>query len=497
LGVKNFPGRRFFSGSTLACALALAMTICPLAPAAAQSADKIFLETGHSQTLNAPGLTRVAVGDSRIAGVTAIGRDEVLVNGKSPGTTSIFVWSALGRVTYEVQIYAQGLDDIVPVIENAIDEPNVHVRNIGRAVIVSGTVPDGVRAQRLASIIAQFGGAKTTGYDSGTGSGTEDYKIINTVSVERPFGDAERRIARIANAKNIHLVGDAKGNVIVSGEVTNRQTAEQVLALARGLAGSYLGVDGKVIDRLVTASNSQVDVRVYVLEIDDTGLKNLGIQLQSATVDSSGDVTYGNPQYPVFENPSASAGVSPNKPGGALNIGSFVRTTYLAPTLNAIIQSGHGRILSQPNLTTLPGVAATILVGGQVPYVYSTGLGAVSILFKDYGVSLAITPTIMGSGAIDCKVAPTVSQLDYSNGVTLTGTVLPALTVSQLSTEVVTQPGESIVIGGLIQRVETRTLYKFPLLGDIPVLGRLFRSQSYQAKKTDVVFVMTPVVLER
>jgi Flp pilus assembly secretin CpaC len=495
--VKNFLGRRLFSGSALAAAIALVFAIHPLAPAAAQSAEKIFLETGHSRTVNAPGLTRIAVGDSRIAGVTAIGGDEVLVNGKSPGTTTIFIWSILGRTSYEVQIYAQGLDDIVPVMERAIDEPNVHVRNIGRAVVVSGTVPDGARSQRLISILAQFGGVKTPGYDSATGTGTEDYKIINTVSVERPFGDAERHIAMIPGAKNIHLVGDSKGNVIVSGEVTNRQTAEQVLALARGLAGSYLTVDGKVIDRLVSASNSQVDVRVYVLEIDDTGLKNLGIQLQSATVDSSGNVSYGNPQYPVFENPNAAVGRTSDKAGGALNIGSFVRTTYLAPTLNAILQSGHGRILSQPNLTTLPGVAATILVGGQVPYVYSTGLGAVSILFKDYGVSLAITPTIMGSGAIDCKVAPTVSQLDYSNGVTLSGTVLPALTISQLSTEVVTQPGESIVIGGLIQRVETRTLYKFPVLGDIPVLGKLFRSQSYQAKKTDVVFVMTPAVLER
>jgi Flp pilus assembly secretin CpaC len=487
-------GRRAF-WLVLPCVFALGARA--LAPAVAQTTEKIFLETGHSRTVSSPGLTRVAIGDNRIAGVAALGHDEVLINGKAPGTTTLFVWSALGRVTYDVHIFAQGIDDLVPVMERAIAEPNVHIQNIGRAVIVSGTVPDGARALRLASILAQFGGVKTSGFD-GSGSGSDDYKIINTVAVQRPFGDAERRIATISDAKNVHLVGDAKGNVIVSGEVKNRQVAEQVLALARGLAGQYLGVDGKVIDRLALTSTSQVDVRVYVLEIDDTGLKNLGIQLQSAMVDSSGNVTYSTPQFPAFENPTASVGQpSPNHPGAALNIGSFVRTTFLAPTLNAILQSGHGRLLSQPNLLTLPGVAANILVGGQVPYIYSTGLGAVSVLFKDYGVSLAITPTILGSGAIDCKVAPTVSQLDYADGVTLSGTTLPALTVSQLSTEVVTQPGESIVIGGLLQRVETRTLYKFPLLGDIPVLGQLFRSQEYQSKKTDVVFVMTPEVLER
>jgi len=451
---------------------------------------KLYLETGHSETVNAAGLTRVAVGDERIAGVTAIGRDQVLIVGKSPGSTTVFVWSALGRTNYEIFVYAQGLDDMVPIIERAINEPDVTVRNIGRAIIVSGTVPDGSHAQRLASIIAQFNGAKTGGFDSATGAGgTEEYKIINTVSVQRPFGDAERRIAALPGTSNIVLVGDSKGNVIVSGETTTRQVAEQVLALARGLAGSYLGVDGKVIDRIAVASTTQVDVRVYVLEIDETGLKDLGIQLQSASVDTSGTVTYGSPSFPAYENPA--------KVNSALNIGSFIRTTYLAPTLNALIESGHGRVLSQPNLLTQPGIAANILIGGSFPYVYSTGLGAVSIVFKDYGVSLAITPVILGSGAIDCKVAPTVSQLDYADGVSISGYTLPALTVSQLSTEVVTKPGESIVIGGLLQRVETRTLYKFPFLGDLPVIGKLFRSQNYQSSKTDVVFVMTPEIIQR
>ena len=480
---RNLERRAFWL--IAACALAL---LAPPRPLAAQSMQKVYLETGHSQTISAAGLTRVAVGDSRIAGVTAIGRDQILINGKAPGSTTVFVWSAGGQTNYDVFIYAQGIEDMVPIIERAINEPRVRVRNIGRAIIVSGTVPDGARAQRLASIITQFNGAKTNGFDSQS----DDYKIINTVSVERPFGEAERRIAALPDASNIHLVGDTKGNVIVSGEAKSRQAAEQVLALARGLAGSYLGVDGKVIDRIAVTTTSQIAVHVYVLEIDETGLRNLGIQLQSATVDTSGNVTYGSPSFPIYENPAA-----PSRVGGAFNIGSFIRTTFLAPTLNAVIQSSHGRVLSQPNLLTLPGVPANILVGGSFPYTYSTGLGAVSIVFKDYGVSLAITPTILGSGAIDCKVAPTVSQLDYADGVSISGYTLPALTVSQLSTEVITKPGESIVIGGLLQHVETRTLYKFPFLGDLPVIGKLFRSQNYQTKKTDVVFVMTPEVIER
>jgi pilus assembly protein CpaC len=143
----------------------------------------------------------------------------------------------------------------------------------------------------------------------------------------------------------------------------------------------------------------------------------------------------------------------------------------------------------------MPGEKATFLVGGQVPYVYSTGLGASSVVFKDYGVKLDITPTILGSGAVETVVAPEVSELDFTNGVQLNGFTVPALKTSRLSTDLITQPGESIVMAGLLQRVEQRNIYKVPGLGDLPILGRLFRSTQYQRSQTDVIFVMTPEII--
>ena len=144
---------------------------------------------------------------------------------------------------------------------------------------------------------------------------------------------------------------DATGSIVVSGTVPDRMTAELALANARALGGPLLAADGKVIDRLQTATTSQVDVKLYVLEIDDTGLKNLGVQLQAATYQpvtagSAPTFTLGQPIFPVVES---SGGI-----GKALTLGSFFRTTTLAPTLNLIITSGHGRILSSPNLVTLP-----------------------------------------------------------------------------------------------------------------------------------------------
>ncbi len=129
---------------------------------------------------------------------------------------------------------------------------------------------------------------------------------------------------------------------------------------------------------------------------------------------------------------------------------------------------------------TSPGNKATFLVGGEIPVVTSTGLGAVNVQYQPYGVQLNVTPSILGNGSVHAVIAPQISALDYANAVIVSGFTIPALTVSQLSTDVITRPGESILLGGLVQRLERRTISKIPLLSDIPILGKLFTSTAYQ-----------------
>jgi len=148
-------------------------------------------------------------------------------------------------------------------------------------------------------------------------------------------------------------------------------------------------------------------------------------------------------------------------------------------------------------LVTLPGKEADFLVGGQIPIPVSNGLGTVTIEYKDYGVQLKVTPILLGDGSIDTKIAPEISDLDFADGINLNGFVVPAFKTSQLSTEVITQSGDSIVMGGLLRRVEQKSVQKIPLLADIPILGALFRDVSYQKQDTDVVFVMTPTVVTK
>ncbi len=476
--------RKGLAGAALA-----ALTLGNFTPAHADAVNLLSIQSGHSIVLNAPGLTRVAVGDGRIAGVVPIGTSQVVVNGKTAGHTTMFIWSGGHRTSYEVTVTQQQLDDIAQMIRTAINEPDVQVINLGHTIVVRGTVADGSRLQALNDVISRFNGAKLGGE-----AGSSDYAIVNAVTVARPIGDLQHQIANLPGASTIHVDPDGKGNVIVSGNVPSAQTAQAILDKAKGLAGPWLAADGQLIDRITTDSVSQINIKVYVLEVDTTAMSNLGIQLQAGVqqpglLGQANQIVNGPPSFPIYE---AERGL-----GQALTAGAFYRTVVLAPTLNLLMSEGHARALSSPDLVTMPGDEATFLVGGEIPIPYSTGLGQVSILYKDYGVKLDVTPTLLGSGSVESKIAPEISDLDFQNAVTINGFVIPALKVSRLATDVITQPGESIIMGGLLRRVETKSIQKIPLLGDIPVLGKLFRSTLYQNAQSDVVFVLTPEVITR
>ncbi len=471
-------GRLFRSIAALAM---VAVLQCSLA-ASTQAAERISLvslQSGHSVILRTPGVQRVAVGDGRIAGVVPVGSSQLVINGKAPGHTTVFVWMPSGRSTYEVTVTAQDVDDLAQMLRTSVEDPNVEIVSFGHSVVVRGTVRDGAEYQQLTDILGRFDKV----------AGDQKYSIVNAVTVAHPLGDLQRDLKNIPGAGDIRVDPDGKGNVIVSGNVHDAVTEQAVLQRARGMAGQYLSSDGKLIDRISTDLISQVDIKVYVLEVDNTALKNLGVQLQSAIFQKDGTYILGGPNFPAVESPVG--------PGKALTTGPFFRTITLAPTLNLLLQEGHARMLSAPDLVTTPGNPATFLVGGSFPIPYSTGLGQVSIQYKDYGVQLNVTPTLLGNGAVEAKIAPNVSDLDFSNAVTENGFLIPALRTSQLSTDVITQPGESIIMGGMLRRVETRTINKIPILGDIPILGNLFRSTQYQNQQSDIVFVMTPEIITR
>jgi pilus assembly protein CpaC len=389
------------------------------------------------------------------------------------------------RKTYEFTVTDQNLDAIAGILRGAIDQPDVEIVTFGQNIILRGTVPDAAAMAKVSDVLKRFDGVTFTG-------GGMNGKIVNALVVKEPMGNMAQTIAQnVPDATNIRIDSDPDGDVVVSGDVHNRIDAENVLQRVRGLAGPYLAANGKVIDRLEVGTTSQIDVKVYVLEIDKTGQSQLGLRLQTATENQ-----VGSPQFSISSQPSL---VSVEFPAARspFTVGAFQRISLLAPTLDLLVTAGHARILSSPDLVSLPGKEATFLVGGQIPIPVSNGLGTVSITYKDYGVNLDVTPNLLGDGSVETKINPEISDLDFADGVQLNGYTVPALKTSRLSTDVITKDGESIVMGGLLRRLESKNLQKIPLLSDIPILGKLFTSTSYQTQNTDVVFVMTPTVVTK
>lgn len=461
-------------------AAAFIATLSLLSPAVARASAPIVVETGHSVVLDEPALARVALGDKNVAAVRAIGSSQLLVTGRAPGRTSVIVWNGTTRHVYEIDVTADAVDRLAAMLQSAVPFSTVHVQAFDQALVVRGTVDGPAQFATLADVLARFEKLLSA----------QKFSLVNAVTVDHPLGSLQQQLA-VTAGPGVRVDPDGKGNLIVSGSVADRTRAEWVLAQTRGLAGSYLAGDGKVIDRLAVATVSQIDVKVRVYEVDKTALDQLGVRLQSGTPDPANPagIVLGAPSFPIVENGSAGAN------GKALTLGAFVRTTRLVPTLDLLVRNGDATLLSEPDLITLPGSPASFLVGGEIPIPVSAGLGQVNVSYKEFGVRLNITPTLLGTGAVEAKINPEVSDLDFADGVTTNGFVIPALRTSRLTTDVITQSGQSIVLGGMIRRVEQRTIDKIPVLGSLPILGQLFRSTRYQSEHTDIVFVMTPKVV--
>jgi Flp pilus assembly secretin CpaC len=283
-----------FTRKFVAAAAALGFAWCA-APVSADQVSLISIQSGHSVLLKAPGLSRVAVGDGRIAGAVPIGTSQIVVNGKEPGHTTVFVWAGGRRVTYEITVTAQELDDVAQMVRSAISAPKVQVISFDHSIVVRGTVGDGAQSQQVTDVISRFEPI------------VKDQKgiIVNAVTISQNLSDLQHAIGNIPGASNIRVDPDGKGNVIVSGNATDAVTAQAILDRARGLAGPYLASNGQLIDRLSSLNNSQIDIKVYVLEVDKTAQSNLGIQLFAAQpIQGQLVPNLVSPSIPFFESPT-------------------------------------------------------------------------------------------------------------------------------------------------------------------------------------------------
>ena len=276
--------------------------------------------------------------------------------------------------------------------------------------------------------------------------------------------------------------------LVIEGVVRSASIAEDVRRLAVRIAGD----SEAVINRLGVDAPNQVNLRVRIAEVARGVDKQLGFNWQ--ILGTLGGLSLGL----ATTNPFASA-VSVVNSLGSLTQGASAAFNAEGWDFNAVIdaleEEGLVTILAEPNLTALTGETASFLAGGEFPILVPDSNGRVTIEFKKFGVSLAFTPTVIGETRINLHVRPEVSQLSSKNSVTLNNFVVPSLTTRRAETTVELGSGQSFAIAGLLLNNVNHDIRKFPFLGDIPVLGALFRSDRFQRDETELVIIVTPYIV--
>ena len=318
----------------------------------------------------------------------------------------------------------------------------------------------------------------------------DNKQVIGVIDVEVTHNlDALRQVLKdnIPNAKI--RVRSINGRVLLDGMVPSAPAADKVMMLAKAFGG------GEVTNALTIAANQQVNLEVRFLEVNRLAGKDLGINW-NLTKNNQGMLTGSGVNR---ANPDSAASAAPKIIAGALS-SAFPFGTILANVLgngvnpdlviNALEQKNLARSLAQPNLTTVSGEPANFLAGGEFPYRECSGGGATldcGTAFKKFGVQLGFTPVVLDNGLISLKIEPTVSELHF-----FLNFAEPGLDTRSASTTVELRDGQSFAIAGLLQSINKRQAEQVPWIGDVPVLGTLFRSSSFQKNESDLVIIITP-----
>jgi pilus assembly protein CpaC len=426
-----------------ACAV-VPLASLPAAPASAQTvmrpAQDIVLSIGRGQLVTVPGsMTDVFVANDAVADVQVKSARQLYVFGKAGGETTLYASNSAGDVIWSANIrVGSNIDSIDQMLGLAMPDARVSVATMGTNTVL----------------------------------------LTGTVAAPEDAAEAERLVKAFV------------------GEATN------------------------VVSRLKMATPLQVNLRVRFAEVSRSLVRAIGVNL--TTVDQTGGFRFGIgqgstnriPQFnPSYIDPVTGTRVYPpvgvgrtDGPDGAnvvtniangTTFGGFARLLGLdiGSALDLAETDGLVTTLAQPNLTALSGETAEFLAGGEFPIPMSQGLGTTSVEYKKYGVSLAYTPTVLSNGRISIRVRPEVSELSSQGAVILDNFTIPALTVRRAETTIELGSGQSFMIAGLLSNNAQNTINKAPGVGDLPILGNLFRSTQFQKGQTELVIVVTPYLV--
>jgi pilus assembly protein CpaC len=370
-----------------------------------------------------------------------------------------------------------------------------------------------VKSQRQLFIFGLSGG-ETTIYASNAAG---DIIWSANIRVGSNIDSIDQMLALAMPGSQINVATMGTNTVLLTGTVAAPEDAAE----AERLVSAFVGEATNVVSRMRLSTPLQVNLRVRFAEVSRSLVRAIGMNL--TTVDDSSGFKFGvgtgrgpfSQVVPSYVDPTTGLRVpagplatGQNLDGAGFNIvdqiqggttlGGFGRLLGLdvGGALDLAEREGLVTILSEPNLAALSGETAEFLAGGEFPIPKSQGLGTVSIEYKKYGVSLAYTPTVLSNGRISIRVRPEVSELTSQGAVVLNGFNVPGLTIRRAETTVELGSGQSFMIAGLLSNTASSTIDRAPALGELPILGNLFKSTDFRRGETELVIVVTPYLVE-
>ena len=303
------------------------------------------------------------------------------------------------------------------------------------------------------------------------------------VHVSSAQSQLQAELRRILEVEDITVESTGHATVL-KGSVPSAVKLEQALEVSKAYLGAESG--GKIVNLLHVGGNQEVMLKVVVAEMSRTLNREFGMNFNALIEAGSGTINVA----------SFIQGLS--GPEDAVNFAALLSgygaLEQLAVFLDALDERGLGKVLAEPTLLARSGETASFLVGGEVPIPIAQGgaFGSITVEFKDFGVGLGFTPTVLGPDRIHLQVAPEVSDVDFTLGTEVAGTVVPGFVTRRATTAVELKDGQSFAIAGLLSDSVRQLSGRYPLLGDIPILGALFRSSTFQKNQTELVIIVTP-----
>jgi pilus assembly protein CpaC len=423
-------------------------------------AANITVCVGESKLISANSATRVAISSPSLADVVVVTPNEVLLNGKLPGTATLYIWDKKGRHTYAVTVSPDD-ERVAASISKAIGRSGVRVKAINKSVILEGEVGSVDESRACEQIAKAFG-----------------RDVINLISLKNK-GNVDKTPSQMKEAELLKVIGLPGVSVLIAGEsVVLSGWVEDQLEQTRAekIASAY---SEKVTSFLQVKAPLQVEIDVRVVEAVKDNLTQAGINWDWS---SGGLFTSGS----LNIKDTLSEGISLGLAGPNISV-----------KVNALGSQGDIKVLANPKLTTIAGKKASVLIGGEFPVgIYQDG--KVTVEWKSYGVKLDVEPSVNADAdTITVHVQPEVSSLDWANAVKYGETVLPLMKIRRVVTDVSIEDGGTLVLGGLVQTEDAKSIQKIPILGDIPILGNLFKSTRFQQGETELMIFLTPRIIRQ